>query len=565
MGQDHPVTWCKLYDGDNINDNTGTPKSYSDGRTWVTSMGHFGASYTENGGNNNLDQDDRRRRPLGRGRGPQVRLLGHRLVVVHAHGRSSPTPTTRSASTSPRTARSTGRRSATRSRLTSTGYVKMHDPAKAGRQQDHGHLDPDARRPRQLRGRRPRHEPAARLRPVRPDQAQHLRLLLAAQPGLADAPATPRSSATTRSAASRSTPTAPRPSPDSERVILRVPKAKIAGSPSGFPGGPANNGPGHVGGAGLDFDSAGNLYLGVGDDVAPGAQGHNDYPPMDYRSAERWDARKTSQNTADLRGKVVRITPSLGDIPAGAEPGAGRDLHRPGGQPVPGRHGQDPSRDLRDGLPPAVHAAHRPEEPGHRRRRRVLPRQRHRPGRPRPGRHLRVEPDQPGRQPRLAVLRRRQLGRELDLPLELRDQRDDGPALRLLADRASRRTSARRRPARRAAEPTYDGLDTLPGPVVPATIWKKYGATNAPAFGDLAPAACSRVAGPIYRYAEGTAGQGAFPRYYDGSWLINNRGADNGFWKEVQHAQGQQPDAAGPGLAAVQRGRRRLARTPTAS
>ena len=54
MGQDHPITWCKLYDGDNVNDNTGTPKSYTDGRTWVTSMGHFGSSYTENSGNNNL-------------------------------------------------------------------------------------------------------------------------------------------------------------------------------------------------------------------------------------------------------------------------------------------------------------------------------------------------------------------------------------------------------------------------------------------------------------------------------------------------------------------------------
>ena len=54
MGQDHPVTWCKLYDGDNINDNTGVAKNYSDGRTWVTSMGHFGQSYTENPGNNNL-------------------------------------------------------------------------------------------------------------------------------------------------------------------------------------------------------------------------------------------------------------------------------------------------------------------------------------------------------------------------------------------------------------------------------------------------------------------------------------------------------------------------------
>ena len=75
----------------------------------------------------------------------------------------------------------------------------------------------------------------------------------------------------------------------------------------------------------------------------------------------------------------------------------------------------------------------------------------------------------------------------------------------------------------------------------------------------------SPVAGPIYRYPEGTAGQGAFPRYYDGSWLINNRGAENGFWKEVRMRTRQQPDAAHAGLAAVQRGRRGLGATPTAS
>ena len=47
---------------------------------------------------------------------------------------------------------------------------------------------------------------------------------------------------------------------------------------------------------------------------------------------------------------------SRATIAAGAEPGRGHDVRDPGGQPVPGRHGQDPSRDLRDGLPPAVHA-----------------------------------------------------------------------------------------------------------------------------------------------------------------------------------------------------------------
>jgi hypothetical protein len=54
MGQDHPITWCKLYDGDSVSDGTGTPKNYNDGRTWVTGMGHFGSSYTENGGDNNM-------------------------------------------------------------------------------------------------------------------------------------------------------------------------------------------------------------------------------------------------------------------------------------------------------------------------------------------------------------------------------------------------------------------------------------------------------------------------------------------------------------------------------
>ena len=44
-GQDHPITWCKLYDGVNVDDgSTRTPQRYRDGRAWVTGMGHFGAS-----------------------------------------------------------------------------------------------------------------------------------------------------------------------------------------------------------------------------------------------------------------------------------------------------------------------------------------------------------------------------------------------------------------------------------------------------------------------------------------------------------------------------------------
>jgi hypothetical protein len=53
MGPDHPITWCKRYDG-KVLDGTGAVRKYHDGRTWVTGMGHFGASYTENGGDNEI-------------------------------------------------------------------------------------------------------------------------------------------------------------------------------------------------------------------------------------------------------------------------------------------------------------------------------------------------------------------------------------------------------------------------------------------------------------------------------------------------------------------------------
>ena len=203
-------------------------------------------------------------------------------------------------------------------------------------------------------------------------------------------------------------------------MILRVPKAKIAGTPSGFPGGPANAGPGHVGGAGLDFDSAGNLYLGVGDDVAPGAQGHNNYPPMDYRSAERWDARKTSQNSADLRGKVVRITPSLGDIPADAEPGLGATYTVPAGNLFPVGTAKTRPEIYAMGFrqPFTLHTD--PKNPGivgvgefcHDNGTAQADRS--------PAGTCEWNLINQRRQPRLAVLRRRQLDREHDVPLELR-------------------------------------------------------------------------------------------------------------------------------------------------
>ncbi len=94
----------------------------------------------------------------------------------------------------------------------------------------------------------------------------------------------------------------------------------------------------HAGGA-LEFDNDGNLYIATGDNTNPFASGG--YAPIDEQPGRSaWDAQRTSANTNNLNGKVLRITPT-----------DRRRLHRPGRQPVRSRDGQDQARDLRDGLP----------------------------------------------------------------------------------------------------------------------------------------------------------------------------------------------------------------------
>lgn len=61
-------------------------------------------------------------------------------------------------------------------------------------------------------------------------------------------------------------------------------------------------------GGGLEFDKDGLLYIGVGDNTNPfESQG---YAPIDERpNRALWDAQKSSANTNDLRGKILRIKP----------------------------------------------------------------------------------------------------------------------------------------------------------------------------------------------------------------------------------------------------------------
>jgi cytochrome c len=64
----------------------------------------------------------------------------------------------------------------------------------------------------------------------------------------------------------------------------------------------------HTGGS-IAWDKAGNLYLSTGDDTNPFTS--KGYAPIDNRPGRSgWDARYTSSNTNDLRGKILRIKPT---------------------------------------------------------------------------------------------------------------------------------------------------------------------------------------------------------------------------------------------------------------
>jgi cytochrome c len=74
----------------------------------------------------------------------------------------------------------------------------------------------------------------------------------------------------------------------------------------------------HAGGA-LAFDDAGNLYLATGDNTNPFAS--DGYTPIDQRPGRAfWDAQRTSANSNNFNGKVLRITPQASGgytIPSG--------------------------------------------------------------------------------------------------------------------------------------------------------------------------------------------------------------------------------------------------------
>ncbi|MEK8228225.1 PQQ-dependent sugar dehydrogenase [Oerskovia sp. M15] len=85
--------------------------------------------------------------------------------------------------------------------------------------------------------------------------------------------------------------------PASEKVLIEVPAGRLPDEP------------GHTGGSLIFDDRTGDLYIGVGDDVNPHSEPSGGYAPISERPGTQHDARETSANTNDLRGKVLRIHP----------------------------------------------------------------------------------------------------------------------------------------------------------------------------------------------------------------------------------------------------------------
>jgi len=80
---------------------------------------------------------------------------------------------------------------------------------------------------------------------------------------------------------------------DSEKVLLEIPTQREECC--------------HSGGS-LEFGPKGNLFISVGDNTNPHAS--EGYAPIDEREGRNpWDAQKSSANTNDLRGKILRIKP----------------------------------------------------------------------------------------------------------------------------------------------------------------------------------------------------------------------------------------------------------------
>jgi glucose/arabinose dehydrogenase/type 1 glutamine amidotransferase len=498
MGQDHPISWCKPYDG---------------GRVWVTGMGHFGASYTENGGANNLVKhlvggvrwaagdgslddcggtiwsnfdrtvlsDDSAVGPIGLDVAPDGKVY---WTEIGAAG------------------------------LETEGRVKMWDPeteeavtvATIPTRADHGDLSEDG-----VLG--------MALDPRFDGRSNRFIYIYYSprQPG----PIGDAGLVVGHNQVSRFTlhPDGRSILPDSERPVIEVPKAKVGALGDGVPGQSRPAHPGHVGGAGLTFDSAGAMYLGVGDDVNPFGEGQSGYAPLDQRHAERYDARNTAANTNDLRGKLLRIVPRR-VIPDDVPPGPGVSYEIPEGNMfAPGTPDTRPeilAMGFRNPFTVRTDPAH-------------------------PGTAVVADygPDaganNPTRGP-AGIIEWNHVTKPgfYGWPFCTGDNSPANTYFRFTfpsgPSGAQFDCSADSIPNE---SPNNTGLASIPGPAIPADVWHKRTGEHPARFGLPTQGSPQEpITGPVYRFDPSLESDTKWPEYFDGSWLILDRSQN--WWREVR-------------------------------
>ncbi|RKR86272.1 glucose/arabinose dehydrogenase [Micromonospora pisi] len=240
----------------------------------------------------------------------------------------------------------------------------------------------------------------------------------------------------------------------------------------------------HSGGT-MTFDSAGNLYLATGDNTNPFESGG--YSPLDERAGRQdFDAQRSSGNTNDLRGKVIRIRPEANGtytVPAGNLFAPGTAQTRPEiyamGFRNPFRIGVDPETNalyVADYGPDAGQA-NADRGPGNTVEWNIV--------------------GQAGNYGWPYCVGRNVAYRDYTFP-----NGPSGPAFNCAA------------PVNNS--PNNTGLTNLP-PVVPATVDYDYDAN--PLFPELGGGGAP-MAGPVYRYDPGLASARKWPAYYDGKAIF---------------------------------------------
>ncbi len=242
----------------------------------------------------------------------------------------------------------------------------------------------------------------------------------------------------------------------------------------------------HTGG-GMTWDKAGNLYLSTGDNTSPRATA---YGPIDERPDRYpWDAQKSSGNTNDLRGKIIRIHPEadgMYTIPEGNLFAKGTPKTRPEIYTMGHRNPWRLSIDSKTNY--LYWGEVGPD----------------------------ASVDSTGWGPRgFDEFNQARKAGNFGWPLVIADNQPYGSV-----DFATNKSRFLIDPAKPINNSPYNtGLNELP-PAQKAFIWYPYGLSSE--FPLLGSSGRSATGGPVFRQADFAGAKRAYPAYYEGKWFITD-------------------------------------------